>query len=80
MTAPQRLTLTRADARRLLVRYHFRPAPLATVIRRLGTIQFPICQRSCHLNGLRGDQHALPRRAEGSHPSEDGTSDEPDHP
>ena len=40
MTASQRLTLTRADARRLLVCYHFRPAPLATVIRRLGTIQF----------------------------------------
>ncbi|APE31340.1 hypothetical protein BOX17_10505 [Halomonas aestuarii] len=40
MTASQRLTLTRADARRLLVRYHFRPAPLASVIRRLGTIQF----------------------------------------
>ncbi|MBB3141089.1 DNA glycosylase AlkZ-like family protein [Halomonas organivorans] len=40
MTAPQRLTLTPADARRLLVHYHFRPAPLASVIRRLGTIQF----------------------------------------
>lgn len=23
----------------------------------------PICQRSCHPNGLRGDQRALPRRA-----------------
>src|SRR5690554_3121592 len=23
----------------------------------------PICQRSCHLNGLRGDQRALLRRA-----------------
>lgn len=40
MTAQQGFTLTRADARRLLVRYHFQPAPLATVIRRLGTIQF----------------------------------------
>ncbi|MDN3557485.1 DNA glycosylase AlkZ-like family protein [Halomonas maura] len=40
MTARQGFTLTRAAARRLLVRYHFRPAPLATVIRRLGTIQF----------------------------------------
>ncbi|ATJ84085.1 DNA glycosylase AlkZ-like family protein [Halomonas beimenensis] len=40
MTAPQRLTLTRADAGRLLVRYHFRLAPLASVIHRLGTIQF----------------------------------------
>ncbi|WP_431024341.1 DNA glycosylase AlkZ-like family protein [Halomonas sp. H5] len=40
MTAQQGFTLTRADARRLLVRYHFPPAPLATVIRRLGTIQF----------------------------------------
>ncbi|GEK46919.1 hypothetical protein HPA02_12020 [Bisbaumannia pacifica] len=40
MTAQQRLTLTRADARRLLVRYHVPPAPLATIVRRLGTIQF----------------------------------------
>lgn len=40
MTAQQGFTLTCADARRLLVRYHFQPAPLATVIRRLGTIQF----------------------------------------
>ncbi|WP_161598996.1 DNA glycosylase AlkZ-like family protein [Aidingimonas lacisalsi] len=40
MTAQQRLVLTRADARRLLVRYHFRPASLAAIIQRLGTIQF----------------------------------------
>lgn len=40
MAAQQRLTLTRADARRLLVRYHFQQAPLASVIRRLGTVQF----------------------------------------
>ncbi|MBB3230133.1 DNA glycosylase AlkZ-like family protein [Halomonas stenophila] len=40
MTAQQRFTLTRADARRLLVRYHFRPASLASAIHRLGTIQF----------------------------------------
>ncbi|AMD02246.1 DNA glycosylase AlkZ-like family protein [Halomonas chromatireducens] len=40
MTVQQRLSLTRADARRLLVCYHFQLASLATVIRRLGTIQF----------------------------------------
>ncbi|GHC31835.1 DNA glycosylase AlkZ-like family protein [Aidingimonas halophila] len=40
MTAQQRLALTRADARRLLVNYHFRPASLEMIIRRLGTIQF----------------------------------------
>ncbi|SDK54958.1 Arm DNA-binding domain-containing protein [Billgrantia gudaonensis] len=26
-------------------------------------MKYPMRQRSCHLNGLRGDQHALPRRA-----------------
>ncbi|MCC5883822.1 MAG: YcaQ family DNA glycosylase [Halomonas sp.] len=40
MTAQQRLSLTRADARRLLVRYHFQLAPLENVVRRLGTVQF----------------------------------------
>lgn len=40
MNAQQRITLTRADARRLLVRYHFQAAPLATIVRRLGTIQY----------------------------------------
>ncbi|RAW07794.1 hypothetical protein DKQ62_06450 [Halomonas elongata] len=40
MTAQQRLTLSLADARRLLVRHHGRPGSLTSVIRRLGTIQF----------------------------------------
>jgi len=30
---------------------------------RFRPVALPICQRSCHLNGLRGDQRALPRRA-----------------
>ncbi|MDT8893701.1 crosslink repair DNA glycosylase YcaQ family protein [Halomonas sp. I1] len=40
MSERQRLTLSLADARRLLVHHHARPAPLATVIQHLGTIQF----------------------------------------
>lgn len=40
MTSRQGFTLTRADARRLLVCYHFRAAPLATIVHRLGTIQY----------------------------------------
>ncbi|MGM0702962.1 MAG: DNA glycosylase AlkZ-like family protein [Pseudomonadota bacterium] len=40
MTSQQGFTLTRADTRRLLVRYHFRAAPLATIVHRLGTIQY----------------------------------------
>ncbi|SEM21815.1 DNA glycosylase AlkZ-like family protein [Halomonas caseinilytica] len=40
MTAQQRLSLGLPDARRLLARHHGRQGSLATVIQRLGTIQF----------------------------------------
>ncbi len=40
MTAQQRLSLGFPDARRLLARHHGRQGSLATVIQRLGTIQF----------------------------------------
>ena len=36
---------------------------LSRAARRLLSDSIPICQRSCHLNGLRGDQRALFHRA-----------------